>query len=205
MEDQKRDQVLKLIEEKIQMENDLRAQHEILKTNNVGMSEPLVDNEGFPRSDIDVYQVRHARHKICCLQNDLRKIFKQIENGLTDVHAQQASHPPAPRAAIVSSSDMIHADNVPPTPFAMVTLVDNGSPADIAGLCKNDKIIQFGSVTSKNFTAMDQVYSIVSHSVGQALNVQVMRGSLIVGVTLVPKPWSNRGLLGCHIQKIDAD
>ena len=31
-----------------------------------GMEEPLVDGEGFPRSDIDVYQVRHARHSIRC-------------------------------------------------------------------------------------------------------------------------------------------
>ena len=30
------------------------------------MTQPLVDNEGFPRSDIDVYQVRTTRHKIIC-------------------------------------------------------------------------------------------------------------------------------------------
>lgn len=34
--------------------------------NNIGMNGPLVDSEGFPRNDIDVYQVRHARHKIIC-------------------------------------------------------------------------------------------------------------------------------------------
>lgn len=32
----------------------------------VGMHEPLVDAEGFPRADIDVYQVRTARHNIIC-------------------------------------------------------------------------------------------------------------------------------------------
>lgn len=31
---------------------------------NVGMNESLVDNEGFPRNDIDIYQVRIARNKI---------------------------------------------------------------------------------------------------------------------------------------------
>ena len=30
------------------------------------MDEALVDAEGYPRSDIDVYQVRHARHRIIC-------------------------------------------------------------------------------------------------------------------------------------------
>jgi len=36
--------------------------------NNVGMSEALVDDSGYPRQDLDVYQVRHARHKIICKQ-----------------------------------------------------------------------------------------------------------------------------------------
>ena len=34
--------------------------------NNIGTTEPLIDDEGYPRSDIDVYQVRHARHQIKC-------------------------------------------------------------------------------------------------------------------------------------------
>lgn len=34
--------------------------------NGVGMTGPLVDSEGFPISNIDVYQVRHARHRIIC-------------------------------------------------------------------------------------------------------------------------------------------
>uniref|UniRef100_A0A8C4TVS5 Nas2 N-terminal domain-containing protein n=1 Tax=Falco tinnunculus TaxID=100819 RepID=A0A8C4TVS5_FALTI len=32
----------------------------------VGMHEPLVDAEGFPRADIDLYQVRTARHNVIC-------------------------------------------------------------------------------------------------------------------------------------------
>ena len=34
--------------------------------NNVGMHDPLIDREGFPRNDIDVYAVRMARHQIIC-------------------------------------------------------------------------------------------------------------------------------------------
>jgi hypothetical protein len=36
--------------------------------NNVGMTEALVDDSGYPRQDLDVYQVRNARHKIICKQ-----------------------------------------------------------------------------------------------------------------------------------------
>lgn len=32
----------------------------------MGMDESLVDNEGFPRSDVNLYQVRTARNKIVC-------------------------------------------------------------------------------------------------------------------------------------------
>ena len=34
--------------------------------NNVGMNDLLVDSGDYPRADIDVYQVRHARNKIRC-------------------------------------------------------------------------------------------------------------------------------------------
>lgn len=44
------------------------------------MTEPLVDGEGYPRSDIDVYTIRHIRHEIICksllVTLILYKIFK---------------------------------------------------------------------------------------------------------------------------------
>lgn len=62
---------------------------EILAANkNIGMNESLLDADGFPRADIDVYAVRQARHQIICLQNDLKVIMKEIEQGLTNVHAE---------------------------------------------------------------------------------------------------------------------
>ena len=38
----------------------------LLQQKGVGMNEPLVDCEGYPRSDVDLYQVRTARHNIVC-------------------------------------------------------------------------------------------------------------------------------------------
>merc|ERR1719430_371920 len=52
------------------------------------MDDPLVDEEGFPRSDIDVYQVRHARSNIRSKGNDLISIVARIETGLHSLHAQ---------------------------------------------------------------------------------------------------------------------
>ena len=43
---------------------------------------------GFPRADIDVYQVRHARHSIRTKSNDLKDVLNKIESGLHNIHAQ---------------------------------------------------------------------------------------------------------------------
>lgn len=61
-----RDRVLKLMEEKDRIEDAIREQTIVLENNNIGMDESLVDEQGFPLSDIDVYKVRHARHQIIC-------------------------------------------------------------------------------------------------------------------------------------------
>ena len=45
------------IQDKENLEKDIVALSEVLKSQGVGMDEPLVDDEGYPRADIDVYQV----------------------------------------------------------------------------------------------------------------------------------------------------
>lgn len=47
-----------------------------------GVSGPLVDAEGFPRADIDVYRVRHLRHRLACLQTDHKAVMRRIEQVL---------------------------------------------------------------------------------------------------------------------------
>ncbi|KFB52276.1 26S proteasome non-ATPase regulatory subunit 9-like isoform 2 [Anopheles sinensis] len=53
------------------------------------MKEPLVDNEGYPRNDIDVVAVRHARRDIICLQNERRALYEQIYSALGEFHQQE--------------------------------------------------------------------------------------------------------------------
>lgn len=85
----RKEQVLKLIEQRDKIERIINNYGRILQANdNIGMNEPLVDESGFPRNDIDVYQVRQARHQIICLQNDLKALMKEIEEGLVAVHAE---------------------------------------------------------------------------------------------------------------------
>lgn len=85
----RKEQVLKLIEQKDKIERTISDCGRVLAANgNIGMTESLVDDSGFPRNDIDVYQVRQARNQIICLQNDLKALLKEIEQGLSEVHAE---------------------------------------------------------------------------------------------------------------------
>jgi hypothetical protein len=51
------------------------------------MSSPLVDPEGFPRADIDVYAVRHARAALVRLRNDHRAVVEEMGRVLQVVYA----------------------------------------------------------------------------------------------------------------------
>lgn len=84
----RKDQVLDLIKKKDELEQSINDCGRLLLANkNVGMHESLIDECGFPRNDIDVMQVREARNKIICMQNDLKAVMQQIGSGLEEVHA----------------------------------------------------------------------------------------------------------------------
>lgn len=103
------------------------------------MSDSLVDSHGFPRTDIDVYQVRHARHEIHCLQNDLKDLIKEIEAGLADYHAEgmkfpSSKNPPGiiSNCPVTGGSGVVAAATTVRSPFVVVNLVSANSPAEEA-------------------------------------------------------------------------
>lgn len=116
------DQVRALMARKDAIEAEIKDRLEILKTNNCTMQTPLVDSEGFPRADIDVWEVRHARVRIIELRNDLSAVMDTIMNGLQGVFD--------PAVSTSSQSDMPAASNPSGLhPFAKVDGVAPGSPA----------------------------------------------------------------------------
>ncbi|KAK3856888.1 hypothetical protein Pcinc_019148 [Petrolisthes cinctipes] len=186
-----------MVEEKEKLEQTLKELWEILKTNNVGMTEAVVDTEGYPRSDIDVYQVRHARHQIKCLQNDHTALLRRIDEGLSVVMGPSGQE----------NSDPNGTENpTPPTtlePFARVGAVEAGSPAFLAGLREDDQVTKFGSVTSENFRSLSDVAQVVQHSRNTQVQVGVVRGLATHMLALTPRQWAGRGLLGCNLVPIE--
>ena len=57
----------------------------------MGIDTPLVDSEGFPRADIDVFRARTLRKRFIEIQNDYKALQKKIERGLVELQAISVS------------------------------------------------------------------------------------------------------------------
>ena len=125
-----------LIARKDALEAELEAQGSILKANNADMRQPLVDREGFPRDDLDVWAVRHARVRIIELRNDLAALMDEIAKTLETVY--RPSPPPQAEGESTSRSGATTTTSATVSgetatsellPFARVNGVAPGSPA----------------------------------------------------------------------------
>ncbi|POY71110.1 hypothetical protein BMF94_5867 [Rhodotorula taiwanensis] len=178
------------------IEAQLDAYYDVLKNNNCTMETPLVDREGYPRSDIDVAGVRTARHHVIRLRNDLKAVINDME---------QLVLRGLPRGEVAPEQDTAMDDAVQTEasddqPFAKVDAVAPNSPANQAGLLREDLLVSFGSVSSSNHDNLRAVAGLVGRSEGTALPVSVIRQGVKVELTLTPRSgWGGRGLLGCHI------
>lgn len=118
------------------------------------MDGPLVDAEGFPRSDIDLYAVRTARNRVICkqllfllsffflihahhgsrpactilgLRNDHKIVMEAVEKKIHDIHAE------AREAGKVTNEQTARQSGAPvPKAFAKINSVTDGSPAAVA-------------------------------------------------------------------------
>ena len=55
----------------------------------MGVDTPLVDAEGYPRGDIDIYRARTLRQRFSVLKTDHKEITKKIETMLTQLSAMK--------------------------------------------------------------------------------------------------------------------
>ncbi|KAK0054408.1 26S proteasome non-ATPase regulatory subunit 9 isoform X2 [Biomphalaria pfeifferi] len=189
-----------LSRKKNEIESNIKEFMDLLQSQKgVGLNEPLVDSEGYPRSDIDVYSCRHARHQISCLQNDHLIVMKEIEEELVRIH-QAARELKSMESEMNSANIMRDGMEVDRIPFALVDRVDSGSPAAEGGLIVGDQLIEFGSVTSDNFVNLQTIATVLQHSKNKPLRAVVLRGNRAVHLNVTPSAWSGHGLLGCNIK-----
>ncbi|KAK1232054.1 thiamine metabolism- protein [Marasmius sp. AFHP31] len=113
-----------LMAQKQNIETELDTHLSILKANNCTLRSPLVDEDGFPRADIDIFAVRGARVRIIELRNDLEAITNEIGKALEAVYDPSiaAENKGGQTTAASTSTDS-------PKPFAKVDGVAPGGPA----------------------------------------------------------------------------
>jgi len=92
------------------------------------MSTPLVDPQGFPRSDIDVAAVRNARVEIIRGRNDLKAIEKEMEVLVQEGLARGEQED----SIMTEKEEKEELPKEPTKPFAKVNSVAPDSPAKLA-------------------------------------------------------------------------
>lgn len=160
-----------LMTKKSQIETEIQSHVSILRSNNIDMTTPLVDSEGFPRADVDIYAVRRARVRIIELRNDLRDVTDEIGKVLEEVYAR----PPEVESRAQGDDTSQKPENeegVQLAPYARVDGVAPGSPAAEAGLQREDLILKFGSLVKSSFSSPSNLTPLAT-LVSQNENVRV--------------------------------
>ncbi|XP_072982203.1 uncharacterized protein [Typha latifolia] len=174
-----------------------------------GISGNLVDSEGFPREGIDIPAVRAQRRRLAELRNDHKDITDKIDKNLQLLHrlSKYASGPPTCSGTSTSINDSstqyspMEEDPIVGLPFAMIDEIAEDSPAAEDGLQLGDEIIKFGNVETGDGLQARLVNEAQSNQ-GRPVSLVIMRQGCSIILTVTPRQWRGRGLLGCHFRML---
>ena len=113
-----REELLALNRERSALEKEMLDLTEALQAGNMGgISTPLVDREGFPRADVDVFATRTMRHRLAVLNTDHKALMARIEQGLHALHAApQATGSSPPSRSVHVAAPAPRPSQPPPQP-----------------------------------------------------------------------------------------
>ncbi|TYZ60834.1 hypothetical protein PybrP1_002218 [[Pythium] brassicae (nom. inval.)] len=206
----------RLTDEQRALEQEIAAIAEELTSgaNPAGLSGALVDADGFPRGDVDVYRVRHQRHAFAVKQNDHRAVMRRIEELLPQVFAAKAAAKRAEQGTQRDDASATGAGKSAQTSrvaapaataqasaatAATVTEIDAAERAKTpfavvqsvqAGLHAADQVLAFGTADAGNHRNLEAVKEIVMRNIGSPIRVVVRRGA-----GSADAPWTFRELL----------
>ncbi|VDM51552.1 unnamed protein product [Toxocara canis] len=73
------------------------AENWVALHNGVDMHSSLIDSEGFPLANVDVYSVPHARQAVIGARDDRQKLTDRIEALMHELHAITKQERPSPK------------------------------------------------------------------------------------------------------------
>ncbi|KAK2422296.1 hypothetical protein P8452_52016 [Trifolium repens] len=186
-----------------------------------GLSGNLVDSEGFPRSDIDVTLIRAERRRLAELRNDYTNVTDKINQNIqilhsaklggnnrlpnsgnddrSDIQTSSTVETPSQNVILSLSPNSMDVDVLVSRPFAVVDEITDGSPAVEDGLQLGDQILKFGNVEAGD-NLQQRLNSEAQSSMGQTVPVVIMRQGNVINLTITPRTWQGRGLLGCNFR-----
>jgi 26S proteasome regulatory subunit N4 len=189
-----------------------------------GLKDPLVDQDGFPRGDIDLYEIRRQRNRLSTINTDHKNIMKEIEKELQVIYSNHAANANSEiqtnshleekdqKTQSTSNGTMISHLSPPPSnsensrtiliPFAIIDEILPNSPAQVSGLVDGDELIQFDSIDAKIQNPLSYIPQIVSKNANHPINLKIRRNGVEMSIALTPQAWSGRGLLGCHLSPV---
>ncbi|XP_023636952.1 26S proteasome non-ATPase regulatory subunit 9 [Capsella rubella] len=189
-----------------------------------GLSGNLIDSEGFPREDIDIPMVRADRRRLAELKSEHSEITEKINVNIQILHSvrptsrasstkDSGSEDSSLSGAVTSlsasmqtsgfsvTSRPMEVDVLTSIPFAMVDEITESSPAAEDGLQLGDQVVKFGNVGGGD-NLLQRLAAEAQSNQGQAVSIQVMRQGAKVDLSVTPRIWQGRGLLGCHFRLV---
>lgn len=133
---------------------------------------------------------------------DYKEVMKQIEKLLPQIFNSLPE--PLLSAPVIASEKSLQSELTDLEPLAKIDEIIPDSPACIAGLLDGDMLISFGEVNSLTPNPLSAIPSVVREYCNRPLPIVVKRQGSMVTITLTPRVWGGRGLLGCHLSPVTA-
>lgn len=167
-----------------------------------GIKDSLVDEDGFPRSDIDIYLVKANRQRLAVINTDHKEVMKQIESLLPEILIEKSEEP---RQLKENGDKIPSTEAFPPTrgPIGLIDQIADKSPAMLAGLQNGDLLLAFGTITAESSgNVLSLIPNVVQMSINQPLPLIIRRQGVAMNISIIPRAWGGKGLLGMHLSPI---
>ncbi|SSD61754.1 uncharacterized protein SCODWIG_03515 [Saccharomycodes ludwigii] len=181
------------------------------KTNDY-MNAPLINRDGYPRDDVDIFTIRLLRQNCNMLKNDLTHLIDYIHVEMGKYWEGVDKKKGTSNSTITNNNDNATFDPIQASPFCKITGVLKGSPSDQCGLQDNDLLCRIGAIdTLKYYSSHDKLLGVsnyVKEHIDREIPVMIKRkqnGAFInLELTLIPNSnnWDGPGILGCTLVKI---
>ena len=70
------------------------------------------------------------------------------------------------------------------------------------GLQDNDYLIAFGAISYTTPTPFTEIPNELKLYINKPIQLIVLRGEVLLTLTITPSTWSGRGMLGCHLTPV---